>query len=130
MSDTPKNYCNCPQCQTVDCHAGRELAAMELRCMDYVALNERQAVNFAKCQAELAASQQENVRLREALTPLLPGYEQYIEWAAERNVFGLEYPRKNLDRARAASHLSPEAGTNAAPQAGTSGSSTSGITPS
>ena len=27
MTDTPKNYCNCPQCQTVDCPAGRELAA-------------------------------------------------------------------------------------------------------
>lgn len=26
MSKTPKNYCNCPQCQTVDCPAGRELA--------------------------------------------------------------------------------------------------------
>ena len=31
----------------------RELAAMELRAMDCVALNERQAINFAKCQSEL-----------------------------------------------------------------------------
>ena len=32
----------------------RSLAAMELRAMDCVAMNERQAVNFAKCQQELA----------------------------------------------------------------------------
>ena len=34
----------------------RDLAAMELRAMDCVALNERQAINFAKCQAELAVA--------------------------------------------------------------------------
>lgn len=37
----------------------RELAAMELRAMDCVALNERQAVNFAKCQAELAEARKD-----------------------------------------------------------------------
>lgn len=41
-----------------------ELAAMELRAMDCVKLNERQAVNFAKCQEELAEARKDAERYR------------------------------------------------------------------
>ena len=43
----------------------RDLAAMERRAMDCVALNERQAVNFAKCQAELAEYQKSLISMHE-----------------------------------------------------------------
>ena len=42
----------------------RELAAMELRAMDCIQINERQALNFAKCQAELAAAKGDAERYR------------------------------------------------------------------
>ena len=48
----------------------RELAAMELRAMDCVALNERQAINFAKCQSEL----------QQARTMHAEAIEEWAKW--------------------------------------------------
>lgn len=51
---------------------------------------------------ETAGLKAENQRLRLALTALLPGYEQFIEWAVERRVLFLSEARATLGEAKAA----------------------------
>jgi hypothetical protein len=56
MSDTPKNYCNCLQCQTVDCPAGRELADLE-RELDEAENNLLRAIGlYDSCKDDAARS--------------------------------------------------------------------------
>lgn len=38
----------------------------------------------------------------EAIEALLPGYEQYLEWCAERGVLFIKHGRENLEKAKAA----------------------------
>jgi len=45
---------------------------------------------------EITELTEQIISLREILASLLPGYEQYIEWAEQRGVFGLEQAKANL----------------------------------